>query len=170
MNEILGKIRQIIYHPHKILRNKSTAVKTIKSTEVQTLIDDMIITMTAANGIGLAAPQVGQNMNLFVMNDGSGEKVFINPIIIYRSRTKNLMEEGCLSIPEVFGLVERPAAVWVIYRDRQGKLQFSHSNGLTARIIQHEFDHLRGILFIDKCKKITQGKDILEQYEINAKS
>ncbi len=164
-----AKILPIVIYPDGRLRKNSKNIKNILDETIQQLIVDMKLTLQAANGIGLAAPQVGKNINLILVNDGSGVKVYINPVIIYRSRTKNIFEEGCLSIPEVFGQVTRPEKVWFFYRDANNRFNFKISSGLEARILQHEVDHLRGILFIDKTQNITQGKDKLEFYENNAK-
>ncbi len=166
---LIAKKLPIIIYPNKILRKNSVNIKNILSESIQQLIIDMKLTMQAANGIGLAAPQIGQNINLIVVDDGQGPKILINPTIIFKSYNKNIFEEGCLSIPDVFGPVTRPEKVWLIYRDENNKFNFKISSGLEARIIQHEVDHLRGILFIDKTSTITQGKEKLELYENNVK-
>ncbi len=159
----------IVLYPDKRLRQPSVKINNPLDESIQQLIADMKLTMQNANGIGLAAPQVGKNINLILVDDGSGPKVFINPVIIYSSRSQNIFEEGCLSIPEVFGQVMRPEKVWLFYRDENNKFHFKISSGLEARILQHEVDHLRGVLFIDKTLKITQGTEKLELYESNAK-
>lgn len=168
LNKIAKKL-DIVLYPDSRLRATSKKINNILDESIQQLIVDMKLTMQTANGIGLAAPQVGQNINLILVDDGSGAKVYINPVIIYSSRTQNIFEEGCLSIPEVFGQVTRPEKVWLFYRDENNKFHFKISSGLEARILQHEVDHLRGILFIDKTLKITQGSDKLELYESKAK-
>lgn len=169
MKKLSAKKLNIILYPDSKLRKKSINIKNVNDKFIQQLIADMILTMQEANGIGLAAPQVGENINLILVDGGSGIKIFINPVIIYRSKNKNIFEEGCLSIPEVFGNVLRPEKVWVFYRDEKNKFHFKISSGLEARILQHEVDHLRGVLFIDKALKITQGQDKLEKYNNNAK-
>lgn len=169
MNTNNPKKLNIILYPDRRLRINSENIKNITDQPIQQLIVDMILTMQSANGIGLAAPQVGKNLNLILVDDGSGVKVFINPVIIYRAKNKNIFEEGCLSIPEVYGQVLRPEKIWLIYRDEKNKFRFKISSGLEARILQHEVDHLRGVLFIDKTLNITQGKDKLELYESYAK-
>lgn len=159
---------KIYIHPDTILRTYSQDVKQISSPGVQEMVDSMLLTMRQANGIGLAAPQIGQSLNLLVIDDGSGAQVFFNPKIIYKSRKKIIFEEGCLSIPGVYGNVVRPETIWLMYKDRLGKLRFKIASGLEARILQHEIDHIHGILFIDRTEDITQGKELLEGYERNA--
>jgi peptide deformylase len=158
----------IYLHPDPILRKNCQDVKNISLSETQELVDSMILTMQTANGIGLAAPQIGRSINLLVINDGRGDQIFINPKIIYKSRKKNIFEEGCLSIPGVYGNVTRPATIWLIYKDRFGKLRFKKATALEARILQHEVDHIHGILFIDRTDDITQGKELLAEYENQA--
>ena len=117
------------------------------------LLDDMLETMYAAPGIGLAAPQVGVLKRFFVV-DVSGEEekkplFMINPEIIEKSDTKSTYEEGCLSLPKQFGDVERADKIRLRYQDRRGEEQDLEADGMLARCIQHEVDHLDGILFVD---------------------
>jgi peptide deformylase len=117
------------------------------------LMDDMLDTMYAAPGIGLAAPQVGVLKRFFVVDVGEGDtrdpRFFINPRITGRSETKSVYEEGCLSLPKQFGDVERADGVSLRYQDRTGAERTLEADDMLARCIQHEMDHLDGILFID---------------------
>jgi len=162
---LIPKLLPLVKHPNPILRTESQNVVRIGSEEIQQLITDMIYTMKSNNGIGLAAPQIGRNINLFVVDDGSGPQVYINPLIIFRSPRKNIVEEGCLSIPDVYGLVTRPECVWLIYKNRKGHIKLRRRTAMLARIIQHEYDHLRGRLFIDITDRITKGDELLQKYE-----
>ncbi len=166
-NNRKGKLLDVIVYPNKNLRKKAEDVIDIKFEKNQQLIADMILTMQVKDGVGLAGPQVEINKKIFIVDDGSGPQVVINPKIVFRSFKKNVMEEGCLSVPKVYGIVTRPENIWIFYKNNRGKLQFRKATGLLARIMQHENDHLQGILFIDKTDKITNGSDILEEYERN---
>ncbi|MDH3662472.1 MAG: peptide deformylase [Alphaproteobacteria bacterium] len=120
---------------------------------LQRLMDDMLETMYKAPGIGLAAPQVGVMKRFFVVDVGEENardpRFFINPEITDRSETTSVYEEGCLSLPKQFADVERSDAVSLRYRDRRGAERTLDADGMLARCIQHEMDHLDGILFID---------------------
>ncbi len=117
------------------------------------LMDNMLETMYAAPGIGLAAPQVGVLERFFVVDVGEEDardpRFFINPEITHRSETRSVYEEGCLSLPKQFGDVERAEAISLRYQDRSGAERRLDADGMLARCIQHEMDHLDGILFID---------------------
>lgn len=139
----------------KILRKKVNKVKVIDN-EIIELVTNMFDTMRNANGIGLAANQVGADRSIFVVDISMVEEyqdskpmVFINPKITDRSEEKVVFEEGCLSIPDVRGDVERPEAISITYQDFDFKEQKLDANNLLARVIQHEYDHLMGILFTD---------------------
>jgi peptide deformylase len=152
--------REILILPDKRLRLKSEPVKTI-NREIKTLLDDMFETMYDAPGIGLAAIQVGVPKRLVTMDlakkdDPPEPLVFINPEIISRSDEKATYEEGCLSIPEFYEDVERPAQVRVKYLDRDGKEQELDASGLLATCLQHEIDHLNGVLFIDHISRLKR--------------
>jgi peptide deformylase len=143
---------EIIEAPDPRLSTPSTPVDRIDEGVLQ-LMDDMLETMYAAPGIGLAAPQVGVNRRLFVADlggDGERQPLFvINPEIVWRSEETVTSEEGCLSLPKQFGEVTRPARVRVHHLDRDGREQEIVAEGLLARCLQHEADHLEGILFTD---------------------
>ena len=147
---------------HDALRQETTPVEA-NSDELQALLDNMIETMHNAAGIGLAAPQVGRDERLFVVDvtpmatemEEDGEPVppqpmvFINPEIVAESDETTDMEEGCLSIPEVREAVTRPERVRVRYRDRNFEEQTLETGSVLARVVQHEYDHLEGVLFTD---------------------
>lgn len=118
--------------------------------ELASLLDGMFVSMDEANGIGLAGPQVGVSKRLFVINIPDKARMeFINPEIVGTSVQECVMEEGCLSLPDIWGDVKRPVKVKVQAQDRDGKPFTVSADGLFARCIQHEFDHLKGVLFID---------------------
>jgi peptide deformylase len=131
-----------------ILREETKPVAAI-TDEIRRLIDDMFETMYAAKGIGLAAPQVGRSERLTVIDVDDEPLVLINPEIIDASSATDKAEEGCLSIPEVYGDVERPSSVRVRAMDRDGKIFERDASELLARCMQHEIDHLHGKMFID---------------------
>ena len=114
----------------------------------------MILTMERANGIGLAAPQVGHSLQLFIIKVEDKIYIFINPEIKNISPTKTPFEEGCLSVKNIWGPVVRPKKLTVKAMDENGKFVKIRVKGLLARVIQHEMDHLNGILFIDKAEKL----------------
>lgn len=150
-------ILPIVTYNDPILRKKTEAVEE-NTPELQTLIDDMFETMYNAEGVGLAAPQIGKSLRVFVMDTNAmiedddvpyGAMVFINPIILETKGNKVPLEEGCLSIPEVNDKVFRPETIVIEYSDRDFNKQRLEAGGWTARVIQHEYDHLEGILFLD---------------------
>ena len=126
-------------------------------SKTRKLLDDMAATMYEANGVGLAAPQVGVPIRAVVIDVGDDHGLFelINPQILYREGTET-DSEGCLSIPHIFGDVERSAKVTVEFMNRRGKKQRLTGTGLMARCIQHELDHLEGVLFIDVAQSLHQ--------------
>jgi len=153
-------ILDITTHPNEILRaeNKKISQKELKTDEFKRFVFDMAETMRKKDGIGLAAPQVGKNIKMCVINTEKGDLILINPKIIRKSFRKETDEEGCLSIPGVFGKVKRSKKIKVNALNSKGdKISFSAS-GLFARVIQHEVDHLHGVLFIDKAIEITKGE------------
>lgn len=155
-------LRDILTLPDKRLRLKSEPVKTI-TAETRTLVEDMFETMYAAPGIGLAAIQVGVPQRVVTMDlsKKEGEKeprVFINPEIVWSSDEPSVYEEGCLSIPEYYEEVERSAKVRVRFMDLDGKIHEEDAEGLYATCIQHEIDHLNGVLFIDYLSKLKRDR------------
>ena len=130
--------------------------------EVRRLIDDMLETMYAAEGIGLAAVQIGVPLNVIVMDldqkDGKNNpRVFVNPKITWASEDMATFEEGCLSVPDIWEDVERPASIRAEYLDRDGKKQTLEADSLLADCLQHEMDHLKGILFIDHISRLKRS-------------
>ena len=155
-------IRKIITEPNKLLREISLPVENVGKKEQQ-LMDDMLDTMYAANGIGLAAIQIGVPKNVVVIDLNKDNKklpmFFVNPKITSKSKSLTKYEEGCLSIPNLFAEIERPSECEIQYLDYFGKEKTLKANGLLATCIQHEVDHLKGILFIDYLSKLK--KDII---------
>ena len=159
-------LRDIIILPDKQLRLVSKPVEKV-TAEIRKLADDMFETMYDAPGIGLAAIQVAQPLRLITMDlakrDENGEttplpRVFINPEILWRSDEKAKYEEGCLSIPEFYEEVERPTQVRVKYLDLEGREQELEASGLLATCLQHEIDHLNGVLFIDHISRLKRER------------
>jgi peptide deformylase len=148
----------IITHPDENLRKISKEVekKMISSKSFDQFIADMKKTMSKKDGVGLAAPQVGENIRLIVINTKDKIVPMINPRITHRSFSKDSMEEGCLSVPDYFGNVVRNKKITCQYSDEYGSRMKVEAEGLMARVIQHEIDHLDGILFIDKAKDLKK--------------
>ena len=152
--------RNIVVEPDPILRKKSEKLETVDH-ELRNLLDDMLETMYAAPGIGLAAVQIGILKRLIVIDISRKEEekkplFLINPIIIFKSKNTSVYEEGCLSLPGHFAEVERPAQCHLNYIDYHGKEKKLEATGLLATCIQHEVDHLNGILFIDYLSKLKK--------------
>ena len=140
-----------------VLRQVATPVREI-TAEIKRIIADMTETMWHQVGIGLAAPQVGLPYRILVMDDGTGgAQTLINPVIESRNGTIR-EEEGCLSLPGVFGVVERSKTITVRAMDADGKPVSLEATGLKARIVQHELDHLDGVLFIDRLPPVTRDR------------
>ena len=154
-------VKQILIEPNKFLRQISKPVEKVTKDE-QNLMDDMLDTMYAANGIGLAAIQIGVPKRIIVMDlskdpEKKEPKYFVNPVIKSRNLEKSIYEEGCLSVPNQFAEIERPSKCDVEYLDYNGKKKLIHAEGLLATCIQHEMDHLEGILFIDYLSKLKKS-------------
>jgi peptide deformylase len=154
-------IRPILTAPDPRLKAVSEPVARVDD-ETRKLADDLLETMYAADGIGLAAVQVGVPKRMLVMDiaqqQGSREPmVFINPKIVWASEEMAKFEEGCLSVPEIWDDVERPAKIRAEYQDREGKLQTLEADGLLACCLQHEMDHLEGVLFLDHLSKLKRS-------------
>lgn len=146
-------ILPIIKYPSKILRQKAEKIKDVSAPEIQKLVKDMVETLHGAKGLGLAAPQIGSSVRLCVIDDKGSMHILINPQIKSKSRKKSILEEGCLSFPGKFFAISRAEKVKVRYLDETGKKRKIKAEGLLARALQHEIDHLDGILFIDRLKK-----------------
>lgn len=138
------------------LRTKSLPAPNEKISELRSFIQDLTETMYRSDGIGIAAPQVGNNIRIIVIGTKNGPLVMINPLISRKSLRKYDDEEGCLSVPGVFGIVRRHRSLWVKFFDKRGTKQKLKAEGMFARVIQHEVDHLDGVLFIDRVKKYTK--------------
>jgi peptide deformylase len=143
--------------PAHILRTPTRKLtkRELSSPVIQKLIDDMLATMPAANGVGLAAPQVNQSLRITVIAADKKPLIVVNGNIIEATEEMEYGEEGCLSIPGVYGVVPRHARIRVTYLDRYGKKITLRTQGLLARVFQHEIDHLDGILFVDRTSKFT---------------
>ena len=154
-------VKKILVEPNKLLRQISQAVEKVGDEERE-LMNDMIDTMYDAPGIGLAAIQIGVPKRIIVMDISRDENkkepmYFVNPVIKNKNEEKAKYEEGCLSVPEQFAEIERPNACEVEYLDYEGKKQMLNADGLLATCIQHEMDHLEGILFIDYLSKLKKS-------------
>ena len=154
-------IRTIITEPNKLLRQVSKPVNQVGKEE-QKLMKDMLETMYAANGIGLAAIQVGIPKRIIVMDICKEEnkkepRYFVNPVIKNKDTLKATYEEGCLSVPNQFAEIDRPGKCEVEYLDYNGQKKLLKAEGLLATCIQHEMDHLEGILFIDYLSKLKRS-------------
>ena len=154
-------VKTILIEPNKLLRQVSEPVEQVGEEERQ-LMDDMLDTMYAAPGIGLAAIQIGIPKRIIVMDIGKDQKkkepmFFVNPVIKNKNLEKATYEEGCLSVPGQFAEIERPNKCDVEYLDYTGKKKLLKADGLLATCIQHEMDHLEGILFIDYLSKLKKS-------------
>ena len=154
-------IRTIITEPNKLLRQISKPVNSVGKEE-QKLMDDMLETMYAANGIGLAAIQIGIPKRIIVIDLNRDEikkkpMYFVNPLIKNKDPQKETYEEGCLSVPNQFAEVDRPSKCEIEYLDYDGNKKLLKADGLLATCIQHEMDHLEGILFIDYLSKLKKN-------------
>ncbi len=162
---------EIVIIPHPALRKVSKPVpaKDVTSAKFQKLLQDLSEAMaTRDDGVGLSAPQIAVNERVFVVSGKVWKKegkpapldeYFINPVIVKKSRKLVTAEEGCLSIPNIYGLVKRNSTVSIDYIDAEGNPATRKATGLLARIFQHEIDHLDGILFTDKATELRNAKD-----------
>ena len=167
--------RKIVIEPDPILRKKSESLEKVDD-ELRRLLDEMLVTMYSAPGIGLAAVQVGILKRLIVIDISKDKEkknpiFLINPEIISKSKNTSIYEEGCLSLPGHFAEIERPEECQIKYIDYDGKKKEMKANGLLSTCIQHEIDHLNGILFIDYLSKLKKDmivkKLIKHKKEIN---
>jgi len=153
-------IKPLIILPDPVLRQVSKPIERVDAP-LRRLADDMLETMYDAPGIGLAAIQIGEPLRMLVIDLAKEEEepaphVFINPEILEKADARSVYEEGCLSIPDYYAEVERPATVRVRYLDRDGKAREMEAEGLMATCLQHEIDHLDGVLFIDHISKLKR--------------
>jgi peptide deformylase len=167
--------REIITLPDRVLRTKSAPVERVDD-EVRRFLDDMLETMYEAPGIGLAAVQVGLPRRIVTIDVAKREDenadpsplFLINPEVLWRSDERAVHEEGCLSIPEYYAEVERPASVRVRYLDRDGRLREIEADNILAVCLQHEIDHLDGTLFIDHLSKLKRDM-VIKRFAKQAK-
>jgi peptide deformylase len=157
-------LREILVVPHPVLKQVSARVEAVDDA-LRALMDDMLETMYAAPGIGLAAIQVGVPKRVIVMDlaredEDRQPRYFVNPEILWRSEETAPYEEGCLSVPEYYDEVERPARVKLRYLNYQGEQVEEDAEGLFAVCIQHEMDHLDGVLFIDHLSRLKREQAI----------
>jgi peptide deformylase len=153
-------IKPLIILPDPLLRQQSKPIEQVDA-EITRLADDMLETLYDAPGIGLAAIQIGVPRRMLVIDISREDEerkpvVFINPEILKVSDDVSAYEEGCLSIPDYYAEVERPASLTVAYIDRDGKKQTVEADGLLATCLQHEMDHLNGVLFIDHISRLKR--------------
>jgi len=165
-------IKTILTEPNKILRQVSKTVAHVGKQE-QKLMDDMLDTMYAANGIGLAAIQIGVPKRIIVMDLSRDQnkktpRFFVNPIIKNKDPIKATYEEGCLSVPNLFAEIDRPSKCDIEYLDYYGNKKLLSAEGLFATCIQHEMDHLEGILFIDHLSKLKKSMIIKKLSKIKS--
>tara|TARA_B100001057_G_scaffold195811_1_gene196522 strand:- start:318 stop:836 length:519 start_codon:yes stop_codon:yes gene_type:complete len=165
-------VKIILTEPNEILRQVSKPVERVGKEE-QKLMNDMLETMYSANGIGLAAIQIGVPKRIIVMDISKDEKnkkpmFFVNPVIKNKDELKSTYEEGCLSVPNQFAEIDRPKKCEVEYLDYYGEKKILKAEGLLATCIQHEMDHLEGILFIDYLSKLKKSMIIKKLSKIKS--
>ena len=164
-------VKKILTEPNKLLRKVSKSVEKVGDEE-RALMDDMLDTMYDAPGIGLAAIQIGVPKRIIVMDISRDEDIkepryFVNPVIKNKNNETSKYEEGCLSVPDQFAEIERPNECEVEYLDYNGKKKLLKTDGLLATCIQHEMDHLEGILFIDYLSKLKKSMIIKKLSKVN---
>jgi peptide deformylase len=168
----MNELTPIIKLGNPILRQKAAAVENVQSQEIQNLIDELITSVSQANGVGIAAPQIASSYRLFIVASRPNARyphapemqptAMINPRIIAHSSEMLKDWEGCLSVPDIRGLVPRYQTVEVEYTDRYGNLQKQQLTDFIARIFQHEYDHLEGLVFLDR---VENNHDLISEEE-----
>ncbi|MEP0813702.1 MAG: peptide deformylase [bacterium] len=151
-------VLKIVEFPHPILKKVARKVGRAAMRDMPKLASDMLETMIEANGIGLAAPQIGKSLRMFIATIGDEPRVFVNPQILEREGF-DVGEEGCLSFPGLYGMVERPTYIKVRYQDAEGREHIDEFEGFPARVILHENDHLDGILINDRATELYRPAD-----------
>lgn len=156
----------IVKYPESILRQKAEPIETINK-DIKRLINDMADTMYLNDGVGLAAPQVGISKRVIVLDIGDGLESLFNPMIIEKSDEEESIEEGCLSLPEIHVHVSRPSRIVVRGKNERDKWVRVEAEGLLARVLQHEIDHLNGLLIVDFASSVYRNllKSKLKQLE-----
>jgi peptide deformylase len=167
----MGILRQIAQLGQPVLREQTQTIAEPGDPAIQSLIDDMLVTVAEANGVGIAAPQVYQSLALFVVAVSPGPRypdapkvepvAMLNPELLWASDEMEVGWEGCLSIPGIRGLVPRHKKIRVRYLTRQGELREEDYEGFLARVFQHEFDHINGIVFLD----LTDSRNLIMEKE-----
>lgn len=152
------QILPVLTIPHPHLRRISKPISNTRDPKIQGLFPLLIATMKKEDGVGLAAPQIDLPLRMIVVDTIDGPKIFINPQLRKKSWRKQNGEEGCLSVPGIFGMVKRHASVVLDALDEHGQPLSLKAEGLFSRILQHEIDHLDGILFIDRMTSLTKGR------------
>jgi peptide deformylase len=150
--------RPVVLFPDPLLRRKAQPVRAVDAA-IRALVEDMYLIMDAEEGAGLAAPQIGESLRIFVtgtIDRGVARKAYINPVLVDISGDLESMDEGCLSLPNVRGSVRRPTQVTIRALDIDGNEFTETSSDFAARVWQHEFDHLEGVLIIDKMSPIDR--------------
>ena len=165
-------LREILVVPHPVLKQVSKKVETVDD-DLRALMDDMLETMYAAPGIGLAAIQVGVAKRVIVMDlaregEDKQPRFFVNPELLWKSEETAPYEEGCLSVPEIYDEIERPARVKLRYLNYQGEQVEEDAEGLYAVCIQHEMDHLNGVLFIDHLSRLKREQAVKKVKKLRA--
>lgn len=150
--------RSLVIIPDPILRKKAKPISDFSDPQLRPLLSDMIRIMKRREGVGLAAPQVGVSQRIILIDQKEDPIILINPEIVKKSFRKEIDEEGCISIPNIFGIVKRYRSIAVTAFNLHGDPISFSADHLLARIIQHEIDHCDGILFIDRAIKITKGE------------
>lgn len=172
MKKIKGELLQVAHLGHNVLRKKARRVKDIKNLEVQKLIKDLMNTVMDVDGVGIAAPQVYKSLRIFIVASHPNPRypqapkmkptAIINPKIIFLSKERAKDWEGCLSIPGIRGLIPRSLKIKVEYTTKEGKQVNKIFRDFVARIFQHEYDHLEGIMFTDR---LERSKDLISEKE-----
>jgi peptide deformylase len=168
----MAVIRMVSQLGHSVLRNGNKAIDDVKDPHIQTLIDDMLLTVKDYNGVGIAAPQVYESYRIFIIASYANARypyapnrepfALVNPEIISHSEEMVKSWEGCLSIPGIRGMVPRYKSVTVRYISREGKVEQEEFHDFIARIFQHEYDHINGLVFLDRLETV---KEIITEKE-----
>lgn len=145
------------------MRRKSEKFEKIGSNEAKKLIKEMIETMKEKRGVGIAAPQINEGVQVIIVDAEGGPLALYNPKLLKTSKKKESGEEGCLSVAGVYGIVPRFTSVEAEAQNEKGEIIRIKAEGFFARVLQHEIDHINGVLFIDRATKITEGKKILDE-------
>jgi len=159
----------IVTYPNKILRTKLKKVDNFNNPKLDKIIKEMKKAMIKYDGIGLAANQVDLNIRLVVVNTENGPQAFFNPCIKKKSLLKQKFDEGCLSFPKITGFVTRSKKITLEYQNEKGNKKKIEAKNLMATVFQHELDHINGIVFTDKIKKFTAGKNKFKELKAQAR-